>query len=400
MVYIALPVLNEWEQLPGLLKNLSLQEFENFKLVVCVNQYDHWWKDELKKDVCLNNEKSLKFLDKFEDIDIHVIDRSSPKKGWKKKKGGVGWARKVIMDWISDNSNDDTDIIVSMDADTIYPSDYLLKVKNYFCKNKQIYGIAVPYYHPLGKDDIKNKLILRYEIYMRCYFLNLLRIKNTYAFSALGSAMAFPVWAYKKVGGLTPVQSGEDFYFLQKLVKYGRVGIDVDTVVYPSSRFSDRVNFGTGPALIKGYAGNWDSYPVYPIEYFDEIKTTFLSFSDLYEKDKNTPMDKFIMKKIKGGLPWQSFRKNYKDDKNFVKACHNYIDGLRILQYLRYRSQQEEPANEQSLIECLEIENIQLNKEMLFDVLNRGLDNLSLNSLSYIRDKLFEIESIRRKGFI
>ena len=78
-------------------------------------------------------------------------------------------------------------------------------------------GLAVPYYHKLI-GDATDRLILRYEIYMRCYLINLLRIQNPYAFTALGSAMAVTVRAYRKAGGLTPVKSGEDFYFLQNLI--------------------------------------------------------------------------------------------------------------------------------------------------------------------------------------
>ena len=191
----------------------------------------------------------------------------------------------------------------------------------------------------------KDTWLLRYEIYMRYFLLNMLRIKNPYAYTALGSAMAFPVWAYKKLGGLTPVMSGEDFYFLQKLRKSGNLGIWTNTIAYPSARFSDRVNFGTGPALIKGETGDWDSYPIYYYQLFDKVKETFDLFPTLFKRDVTTPMDEFLKKQFGSNEIWKPLRDNYKDEKNFVKACVAKVDGLRILQFLKLSQQSESVDN-------------------------------------------------------
>jgi hypothetical protein len=90
--------------------------------------------------------------------------------------------------------------------------------------SKNLLGIAIPYFHPLTGNNVNDRLILRYEIYMRHYLNNMLEIGNPYAFTAIGSAMAAKVSAYRKVGGLTPVKSGEDFYFIQKLKKIRQCG--------------------------------------------------------------------------------------------------------------------------------------------------------------------------------
>ena len=41
---------------------------------------------------------------------------------------------------------------------------------------------------------------------------------------------------------------GEDFYFLQDALKIGKI-IALNSTVYPSSRASERVPFGTGPKI-------------------------------------------------------------------------------------------------------------------------------------------------------
>ncbi len=396
MVYIALPVLNESGEIPQFIDVLKNQDEKEFILVVCVNQYDHWWEDEKYRSWCDDNQRSLQILNDGKEIPLKVIDKSSRGKGWLRKKGGVGHARKVIMDWISESA-EKGDIIVSMDADTFYPADYLSTLKRFFEENTESWGVAVPYYHKLTGDNVQNRLILRYEIYMRCFLLNMLRIENPYTFTALGSAMAFPVWAYRKAGGLTPVLSGEDFYFLQKLVKYGSVDLYVPTTAFPSSRLSDRVTFGTGPALIRGNQGDWSSYPIYAQRFFDEIGKTFQLFSGLYEKDIPTPMDDFLKKQFRSSNLWEPIRRNYKDHENFVRACRNKVDGLRILQYLRFKQSQENIINEPSLENCLEQENLLYeNQECMEEIMEKGLPGASVESLQKVRDRLFKREMEKR----
>ena len=350
--HLALPILNELENLPDFLNDLRQQDNHDFILWVCVNHYEHWRNLPEKQEQISNNEKSLDFLKSINNIDIRIIDKASPGNGWPPKKGGVGWARKTIMDAIAKEATDNS-LIISMDADTRYPENYLTAIETTFRQHPKAYGLAVPYFHRLSDEEENNRLILRYEIYMRNYALNMLRIGNPYAYSALGSAMAFPVWAYKKVGGLTPVISGEDFYFLQKLVKNGPVLFWTDTVAKPSPRLSDRVIFGTGPALIKGNSGDWSSYPLYHYSLFKKIKKTFDLFPVLFEKDVPTPMDDFFKEQFKEENIWKPLRNNFKDQRNFIRACINKIDGLRILQYLRKEQELILLDNNQNLVDFL-----------------------------------------------
>ena len=332
-MYVALPVLKERENLEKLFDQLSGQSCSMKKLVVCVNNYEHWWGLDENIEYCRDNLRSIDFIKRFKGFDISLIDRSSPGRGWEAKKGGIGWARKVIMDEICREANDE-DLIVSIDADTEYPENYLAAIKDTFTRNPGLHGLAIPYYHRLSGEET-DCLILRYELYMRNYLLNMMHIRNPYAFTAIGSAMAFPVWAYKKAGGLTPVKSGEDFYFLQKLAKNGQVSGWTDTVAYPSPRFSDRVIFGTGPALIKGKNHDWDSYPIYGTEAFAKIRETYELFESLKSTDINTPMSRFLEEQFGQTGIWKPLRENYRDMQNFRRACHNKVDGLRILQFFR-----------------------------------------------------------------
>ena len=380
-IYIALPILHERENLERLMNCLSCQTQPIKRLVICINNYDHWWADSMKK------------------IDIQIIDKTSPGKGWEAKRGGVGWARKVIMDEIASYASDQ-DIIVSIDADTYYPEDYLEKLVYTFKTEPGLYGLAIPYYHKLAGDET-DRLILRYEIYMRNYLLNMINIRNPYSYTAIGSAMAFPVWAYRKVGGLTPVKSGEDFYFMQKLAKNGKIGNWTDTVAYPSPRFSDRVLFGTGPALIKGNNHDWNSYPIYTYKSFLKVKDTFDLFEKLMRSDIEIPMSSFLKKQFNNNNIWEPLRLNYKDVKNFINACERKVDGLRILQYLRNERVQEIKNNETILFENLSL--LYPDDTLLDEII--GLEDFSFeqSSIEYlnkIRDYLFQKENVLRKSKI
>ncbi len=397
MLYLALPVLNEFNNLPALMASLKNQRHKDFKLIVCVNQYDHYWEDDSKRVVCEDNRKSIEFLRRVKGFEVQIIDRSSKGKGWPVKKGGVGFARKVIMDSIAAGVEPD-DVIISIDADTFYPEDYLQVIDLFFKENRGCFGLSLPYYHPLPDEETVARQILRYELYMRYYALNMIRIKNPYRFTALGSAMAFTVYAYKKTGGLTPVAAGEDFYYLQKLVKTVPVEYTAGTIACPSARLSDRVNFGTGPALIKGIKGDWLSYPFYHYSFFDEVAETFAGFRELYYKPLKLPMDDFFQNRFGTADIWSALRNNYKDVAKFEKACINKADGLRILQFLRYRQRQASVKDEQVLTDYLNKFYRDFLSEALMQILkDLDFEKTPVNGLNELRNFMFAIEQKERK---
>lgn len=334
---VAIPMLDELENVPCLLQTLCDQTFSAFSVYVCVNQPDAWWslpEDDWRKQACLNNGHTLQLLRDYTALDIRVIDCSSHGRGWTGKHTGVGWARKLLFDQISADCADG-EIIVSLDADTMLSNDYLERVSALFATNPSVSALAAPYYHPLSGNDDIDRVMLRYECYMRHYLVNLLEISNPYAFTALGSAMAFPLWAYKRVGGITPFQAGEDFYLMQKFAKTGQVLLDGVPPVSPQGRRSQRVPFGTGPALSLSMQEMEQRYPFFDQRLFGRVKETFDSFNELYENDIDTPMTSFLQQQLKTNDLWGPLRRNFKQRDLFVRACRQRVDGLRIQQFLK-----------------------------------------------------------------
>lgn len=246
-VYVAIPLLREFENINTLLEHIFKQDFKNFHVVFCVNNPAEWYdfvpsskgmasqvnlesfqikeeensyQNSYEKDL-KDNLKTLDYLRSLNNPLITIIDKSTRNNAFPLKKSGVGYARKVIMDKIASIA-DDNDIIISLDGDTIFSPQYFSSVLYQFENNKDAHAIAVPYYHRLEGTEEQKKAALRYEIYMRHYLIEMLKINNPYAFTALGAAIAVKVGSYKKVGGITPYSSGEDFYLLQKIRKLGR----------------------------------------------------------------------------------------------------------------------------------------------------------------------------------
>jgi len=374
--------MDEPDLLPATIEAIEKQSYPFFTLVVCVNQPDAWWIDPERQPVCQRNSETLAHLRSLTSVTTEIIDRSSPGMGWKGKKSGVGWARKTVMDRISDIARPE-DIILSIDADTIFSADYLASVAGAFAAQPKAMGLSVPYYHRLPDDPVAARAILRYEIYMRYYVLNLQRISSPYAFTALGSAIACPVWAYRSVKGLTPKHSGEDFYFLQKLRKAGPVMQWIDEKVYPSARFSSRVNFGTGPAMIRGSSGDWSGYPLYPFTLFDEIGETCRLFPGMMKTTPDTHVVRFLMEKTREADPFQSLRTNFKELPLFVRACHEKLDGLRILQYLKYSHKDGSSTDEENFMEWT---------RAFYSPMNFSFTKSSIEELDQARDFLVKEE--------
>lgn len=398
-LFVAIPALNELDYLAKTLQALEKQQTKvSFSVYVCVNQPDSWWEQADKKDICDNNKQLLfKLRRRHYGFPLHIIDKSSPGKGWDDKNFGVGWARKTLFDKILDIAESE-DILVSMDADTVFSEHYLNSLAKNFEQHPQQQVVSVPYYHPLTEDEAANRAILRYEIYMRNCLLNFYRIGCPYNFTAIGSAIAVKIKALQKINGITPMKSGEDFYLLQKLRKMSPISNWNDEMVYPAARFSDRVFFGTGPAMIKGSQGVWDSYPIYHYSLFDEVKKTYDLIDRLYTEDLSTSFIAFLKEQFKTEDLWTPLRQNVKDLAHFRHAFHEKADGLRVLQFLKTEQAKLNIPDEQSLKENWPLIFSTVPPEFLKE--DFSFDKMNTNQLKEIREIFFEEEMKLRKNKI
>lgn len=249
---IVIPAYSELEYLPSTLAGIALNPPEMLRdtLVLTVVN-NHPGSDTEKIN---NNQKLLSSLksDSFrlqEKMNLFLIDASS--KGLElPAEGGVGSARKLGMDtalrYLDIKKNP---LIFCLDADTLVSADYIAAALKSFSAEKDAAGGIFRFEHQAGASEAENSAIIDYELFMRYYVAGLRFAGSPYAYHALGSAMVCTAESYIKAGGMREKNGGEDFYFLQALRKLGPVIQISGTCIFPSSRPSDRVVFGTGPKI-------------------------------------------------------------------------------------------------------------------------------------------------------
>lgn len=267
-----------------------------------------------------------------------------------KKHAGVGLARKIGMDEAIhrfaqiDNPNG---IIVSCDADTMVEKNYLTEIENFYQKNPHCSVANIAFEHPLVGDlpHEQYKSIAEYELYLRYYVQQLKRINFPYAYHTIGSCFSLRAKAYCRQGGMNKRQAGEDFYFLQKLFQTEQVGEINTTKVFPSSRMSDRVPFGTGTVMAKMLTEQQD-YVTYSSDSFNvlqgffshipilrttqDLRSAFQTFHPCLQEFLS--FDEFEQKIIE-------IRNNSTSNELYLKRFFNWFNGFLVYKFLNHSTQ-------------------------------------------------------------
>jgi len=256
--------------------------------------------------------------------------------------GGVGTARKLGFDLALARLRDDIDpILISLDADTLVEPNYLETLIRHFALSRAG-GAVLPFIHQPAENVAGQQAITYYELYMRCYLQGLRQAGSPYAFHALGSALACRVSAYVSCGGMNRRPGGEDFYFLQSLVKTGGVDKLYGTTVHPAARLSTRVPFGTGPALLQLYDDPGKQL-FYPPAAFALVRdwltlvehTTDQDGAGLQKAaDALSPELGQLMHRRRLATIWDRLRINHAGEVGRLRAFHAWFDGLKTRQML------------------------------------------------------------------
>lgn len=171
-----------------------------------------------------------------------VIDRASEGREVPVKKA-VGLARKIAADvacalfargqlaarWIH-----------MTDCDVVLPTDYLAASPD------EGVLLTYPFRHVPGGEQRIDEAHAIYEAFLHYYVLGLRWAGSRYALHTIGSTLAADVHTYAAVRGMPRRQAAEDFYFVNKVAKLGRVVTPRCAPLQIVSRRSLRVPFGTG----------------------------------------------------------------------------------------------------------------------------------------------------------
>ncbi|NOT37436.1 MAG: glycosyltransferase [Saprospiraceae bacterium] len=275
---------------------------------------------------------------------------------FKNKIAGVGSARKAGMDEAINrfktiaNSNG---IIVNLDADCIVESSYLKDIENYFSSPDRKSCLSINFSHRI--DDEKNhKAILEYELHLRYYIASQKLINYPYAFQTLGSCFAVRALDYCRQGGMNQRKAGEDFYFLHKFSVNNQLDELDKVLVYPSSRISERVPFGTGRAIIKFEENkNQLTYSLEAILLFGKLISLIPGWynNDSWKEDlislHEDLFNYFIDEQLESEI--KLCRNNCATIESFTKRLLKWFNPFRLMKYLHYMRDHQFPDQEVKL---------------------------------------------------
>ena len=257
------------------------------------------------------------------------------------KKAGVGMARKIGMDLAYTRMNQVAvdGVICNLDADCEVSLQYCKHIMATFKSNPSLNGASIFFEHRY--DVVQNQSsIIQYELHLRLFVEALRECGFPFAFQTVGSSMACRKTAYLKQGGMSYRKAGEDFYFIQKLLRLGHYQDLVAAKVYPSSRVSDRVPFGTGKAMQDLRSGGRQL--TYSLDNYQCLASIFHQLSDLY----HLGFDRWVYKQdaryqdtyASIGLSRivEDAMRNTGNYKAFRKRFCSNFDGFKVMKLLHY----------------------------------------------------------------
>lgn len=355
-----IPAIDEFENIQILLKSLlnnSSKYFPSTLFLFVINNLKS--SSQKVKD---ENQKTISFLrsimkEKIEnnlsnevrnsELNIALVDASSHNLELLEKDGGVGLARKIGMDLaltLFDYESTKKKILFCLDADCIVEKNYLETMIEETNK-KNISAGYVEYEHLLPENDEEKKAIILYELFLRYYVLGLKYTNSPFAFDTIGSTMFCDYEHYVKIGGMNKKKAAEDFYFLEKLAKVTQIQKINSTKIYPSSRKSWRVPFGTGQRINRYFQKTHNEYLLYDPESFVILKKWLNEFinerilsSEEYLSIANSihpELKKFLL--IQSfDIAWNKIVNETKNSEQIQKQKQYWFDGFRTLKLIHH----------------------------------------------------------------
>ncbi len=263
------------------------------------------------------------------------------------EKSGVGGARKAGMDAalavIDGNLTDGDGWLFSLDADTLVAENYLGNALAWGRAHPDWAGAIFHFEHRSSDDPAECRAIEYYELYLREYAAHCRAAGSDYGFWALGSAFMVNARHYQRAGGMRRRTGGEDFYFLQALRKVGMIGVVPDALVYPSGRPSERVPFGTGPAVRKLAAGERMGF--YHPGCFAELARLYRGAEATGYAGLSTGVDwiggewvrRYLLEELDFAPVWRRMVANTPKNAPALRAAlQRYADGFFILKFCHW----------------------------------------------------------------
>lgn len=262
-------------------------------------------------------------------------------------KQGVGLARKIGADLalrLIDLHLVKQDWIYSSDADARLPEDYFsaLQPPTLACLAPNVKHAAVavfPFRH-LCKNDTIGLATRLYEQRLQQYVDGLSTAQSPYAYHSLGSTLAIKAASYAMVRGFPKRNAGEDFYLLNKVAKQGAILNLARPLIEIDARQSDRVPFGTGPAIRQLLLNRTldDAIIFYHPDVFRHLGQWLQVMSNTWQQAlTDQALSKPVIEALRNlGIDKaiKSNRTISKTQDTYTKHMHIWFDGFRTLRFI------------------------------------------------------------------
>jgi hypothetical protein len=343
---VVIPSLAEYERISNCLSSLEKNDFSILQkalVIVVLNNSEN-----ADKELVQNNLATREILDSYKgNLNINYVDAFSSGKAIPKKLAGVGFARKIGLDLAItkfDYDSQSKKILFWLDADCEVAENYFSSITNKFNKDN-LTSAVIEYEHKIDDEKPESKAIVCYETFLRYFKLALTYAKSHYNYHAIGSTIVCDVVSYIKAGGMNSKQAGEDFYFLEKLAKQNKVVTIKEPLVYPSSRKSWRVPFGTGQRITRFLKNIQNEYLVYNPMCFELLR----DWLSMFNSDSSINSDKIIGEAKSINIHLYNFLAEHKFEESWNKILKNsdstneirkqkiyWFDAFRTLKLIHY----------------------------------------------------------------
>ena len=341
---IVIPCYNEFDYIFDTLTSINKQKsnlLEDTLVIIVINNSES---DNFNiKENNIKTHQSL--IQKIYKYDFISIDCFSSKYQLTKDVAGVGYARKIGLDFALEYALNSKSVLCCLDADTLIDDKYLDKISYNYTINKINVGI-INFKHQKSNNPILEEGIRKYESILKEIAQNIEKTGSPYGYVSMGSTITCNVKSYVACGGMNIKKATEDFYFLQSLAKYTKIEKINDILVFPSSRNENRVYLGTGFRMDEYYKNktfknldfNQDSYnqlsKIIKIVKKNSMKDGEVIFKELSYQLNEKSISFLIEKKVESIL--DKFKKNAKDIKQYNLFFNQWFDALTIMKFLKY----------------------------------------------------------------
>lgn len=281
-----------------------------------------------------------------DDIDVYLLD-AEMRYGCFPADAAVGLARKygcdLALSWMAEGSID-TPWICTSDADALLPTSYFSTLQD---AGSGAAAACFPFWHQGDANRVTQATCL-YELRLHHYVLGLEFAGSPYAYHTLGSCIAVHADHYAQVRGFPQRAGGEDFYLLNKLAKTGPILRLQGEPVVLQARESDRVPFGTGPAVAKLLTTDRleDAALFYHPACFEALRAVLAMAREIARDPDTEPASTQALHQLSAPLATALIqaldaldfngclahcRRQSRSEAQFLKQFHQWLDGFRTL---------------------------------------------------------------------